>query len=445
MRSKKGAVIVAGAFAFTLVLTACQQGSSSGGDDDKTTDGATTAEGTSDAPAEVVNLTFQSLAGQPATIAETERIVNEWNEANPDIQVEIVPAGWDGIYDKLVTQFNGDAAPDIIHFEASGIRPFAVDGYIADLSPYLSDDLKSDISDGVWEAVTVDDAIIGLPTMMQSYMVFANTDLLAAAGVEVPTGDTMTWEQFREIAKASTVNGTYGLGWGLKNPTATVMSLSMGNGGDFFSGSGTEVEIEVGDAELAVPQAIHAMAYEDSSIMPVTLTQSGSEVLASFYGGQIAMTVQGSFQATNIAADAPEGFNWTVLPPLEGTVGAAQSANPQTMSVNVDSEHVEESVAFLEFLMEPANLAALNYADALIPTTGAARTELATLAEGQTGWDQILKSGDSLSAPAFLKVDLYQQWNETVATPALQRYLANQGDATSLKTELTDGWAQVNR
>ncbi len=43
-------------------------------------------------------------------------------------------AGWDGVYDKLITQFNGGAAPDIIHFEAASIVPFAKDGYLADLT-----------------------------------------------------------------------------------------------------------------------------------------------------------------------------------------------------------------------------------------------------------------------------------------------------------------------
>ena len=187
------------------------------------------------------------------------------------------------------------------------------------------------------------------------------------------------------------------------------------------------------------------MATTDASIQPVSLTQSGSEVLPSFYGGQVAMTVQGSFQATNIAADAPEGFNWTVLPPLEGSESAAQSANPQTFSVNVDSEHVEESAAFIEYLMEPENLAALNYADALIPTSEQAREALGELTADETGWEQILASGENLTAPAFLKVDLYQQWNETVATPALQRYLAGEIDLEALRSEMTDGWAQVNR
>lgn len=409
-----------------LTLAAC-----GGGDDD----GAS-----GDGP---VTLEFQSLSDQPAAIAATESIVAEWNEANPDVQVEIVPAGWDGIYDKLITQFNGGAAPDVIHYEAASIVPFARDGYLADLSEYMSDERRSDIPEGILDSVTVDDQVVAYPTELQSYMVFANTALLEEAGVEVPTGDTMTWEQLREIAQATTAGETYGLGWGLASPTAAFMSFAPGFGGTFFEGSGTDASITIGEGELAVPELVHTMAFEDETVLPVTLTQSGSEVLASFYAGQIAMTIQGSFQAANIATDAPEGFEWTVLPPLEGPAGAGQAANPQTLSVNIDSEYVEESAEFIEFFTETENLAALNEADALIPATTSAQEYMSENLGDENGWATILSSGQHLVSAPYLFVDAYAQWKDTVATPAFQRYLAQEIDTAGLGTQLEDGWAEI--
>jgi len=421
-----GALAVAGVAA--LALSGCQQGSANNDDSDG---GAVTIE-------------FQSLSDQPATQEAVAAIVDEWNAENEDVQVEIVQAGWDGIYDKLITQFTGGTAPDIIHFEAASIASFAQDGYLADLGDLIDADLKGDVSDGIWESVTVNDEIIAYPSTMQSYMAFANTDLLAAAGVEVPTGETMTWDELREIAQATTTADTYGLAWGLSSPTAAMMSLSLGNDGGFFEGEGEDVTIDVGPDETAVAELVHQMAYEDKSLDPTSLTQSGSDVLAGFYGGTAAMTVQGSFQATNIANDAPEGFNWTVLPPLEGSAGALQAANPQTYSVNIDSEHVEESAEFLNFLMSADNLASIAFADALIPSSGAAQAEVQTLAADATGWDQILASASGLTAPPFLKVSRYTEWKDTVATPAFQQYLGDQISVEQLRQQLTDGWAQIN-
>ena len=315
MNSIRGIGAIAFAGVAILALSSCQQGSASNGSESG--DG-------------VVTLQFQSLSDQPATQAAVKSIVQEWNDQHDDVQVKIVQAGWDGTFDKLITQFTGGTAPDIIHYEASSIVSFAADGYLADLTDYIDDDLKSDISEGIWDSVTQDGEIIAYPSTLQSYMVFANADLLADAGVEVPTGDTMTWDELQTIAKATTTGDTYGLGWGLASPTATMMSLSLGFDGGYFSGEGTDASISVGENELAVPELIHEMTYTDKSVQPTSLTQSGSDVLASFYGGKVAMTVQGSFQATNIANDAPDGFIWVALPPLEGSEGAIQAANPQT-------------------------------------------------------------------------------------------------------------------
>ncbi|WP_309128910.1 sugar ABC transporter substrate-binding protein [Microbacterium sp.] len=422
-----GAIAFAGVAA--LALTSCTQGSAS--------------RDPGDGEGEAVTLQFQSLSDQPTTQAAVKEIVDTWNSENPDVQVEIIQAGWDGTYDKLITQFTGGTAPDIIHFEASSIVSFAADGYLADLSEYIDPELKSDISEGIWDSVTVGDEIIAYPSTLQSYMAFANADLLEEAGVEIPTGDTMTWEELAEIARATTTADRKGLGWGLASPTATIMSLSLGFDGGYFSGEGEEATIEVGDAELAVPERIHEMAYTDESLDLTSLTQSGSDVLASFYGGKVAMTVQGSFQATNIANDAPEGFNWVALPPLEGSAGAVQAANPQTYSVNVDSEYVEESAEFLNYFLNAENLAEIAYADALIPSSGEARAAVETLAADNPAWTQVLASGEGLEGPPFLKVDKYTEWKDTIATPAYQQYLADKITKEQLATQLSDGWADI--
>lgn len=430
----------------TLVVAAVAAvalaGCSSGGGGETPSSGSPSSAAAT-TPAEPVTLTFQSLSDQPATIAATKDIVDRWNAANPSIQVQIVQAGWDSIFDKLTTQFSGGTAPDIIHYEAASIVSFAADGYLADLTNLMSDDKKADIGQGVLDSVTVDGKIVAYPTELQSYMVFANKTLLDAAGVQIPTGDTMTWDQFRQIAKATTKDGVYGLGAGLKSPTALFMSMGLGFGGTFFDGTGDDASIHVGDAELAVPKLIHDMAYSDGSILPVTLTQSGGDALAAFYAGQTAMTIQGSYQAANIATDAPAGFDWVVLPPLAGSASAAQAVDPQTMSVNVDSKHIPEAVKFLEYYTDTENLAELNKADALIPATTSAQQALGEELGSTDGWDVILGSGKQLAAAPFEFANAYAQWKDTVATPAFQKYLANQIDDTELANELTTGWDQA--
>ncbi|QYM66152.1 extracellular solute-binding protein [Microbacterium sp. Se5.02b] len=419
--------LAAGA-ATALILASC----SAGGD---TTDDA--------GDGEPVSITFQSFSDQPAAIQATKEIVDAWNEDNPDIEVDIVQAPTDSLDDKLTTQFAGEVAPDIIHYEVLGIVPFARDGYVADLGELLSQKTIDDIDPGVLSSVTVDDQIIGAPTELQTYVEFANKTLLEAAGVEIPTGDSMTWDELDEIAKATTSGDVHGITWGLKSPTAAFMSLGMGFGSEYFTGEGEDMKVDVKDADLEVPNRVRSMI-EDGSVDPIGVTQSGSDVLATFYAGKAAMTVQGSYQVANIATDAPADLDWVVLPPLAGSEGAVQAANPQTLSINIDSPHQEQAAKFIDYFMQTDNLVKMNIADGLIPTTVSAREALAEQTADQNGWPEIVKSAEGLDGPAFLQANGFVRWKDTVATPAFQKFLGGEIDDKSLTSELDDGWAQVN-
>lgn len=424
MRTRNSAVAIA--MALPLVLTGCSAFGVGGEDGEAST------------------LTFQSLAFQDTTIEATEEIVDAWNEANPHTQVELVQGSWDNVHDQLVTQFQGGTAPDVIHDESADIMGFANQGYLADLSPYLSDEVKGAVTEDVWQSVTAaDGTVVAAPTLLQSYVVFVNADAFADAGVEVPAGEQLTWDDFQALAKELTADGTYGVGWGMQQPTAAVMSLALGFDGTFFSGEGDAASIEMGANELAVPERIHAMAYEDQSLDPVSLTQSGSDVLPGFFDGKYAMYVAGNYVAQQITESAPEDFNWAVLPPLAGTAGSTQAANPQTMSVAAESDNVEGAAAFIDFFMQAEHQASLAQGDWLIPASGEARTLVAEQTAGENGWEAILASGEGLSAAPFQSAVNYPQWKDQFATPALQQYLADEISADELATRLTDGWSEL--
>lgn len=390
-------------------------------------------------------MTFQSLAFQETTVEATKDIVDAWNKKNPDSPVELVKGSWDNVHDQLVTQFKGGTAPDIIHDESADIMGFAEQGYLADLGPHLSDEVTSGISDEIWKSVTtVDGTVVAAPTLLQSYVVFANTDAFADADVEVPTGESLSWDDLQKLAGVLSADGDYGVGWGLKDPTAPVMNLSLGFDGTFFSGKGKKASIDVGEEELEVPQRIHSMAFEDKSLDPKSLTQSGSDVLPGFFDGKYAMYVAGNYVAQQIVASAPKDFNWEVLPPLAGTAGASQAANPQTMSVAAESDHVEDAAAFIDFFMQADRQAALAEGDWLIPSSAEARETVAANTKGVNGWDAVLASGESLTAAPFQSATNYPQWKDQYATPALQKYFADDITVKELKQQLVDGWSELD-
>lgn len=413
--------------ASSLLLLAACGGSGDGGDP---------------APGEKITLKFQSLAFQKTTVAASKKIVADWNASHPDVQVEYVQGSWDSVHDQLVTQFQGGTAPDIIHDESADITGFAQQGYLADLSPHLSQETKDAVSQGVWDAVSTDGKIFGAPTLLQSYVVFGNSALLKQAGIST-TGESLSWDDLQANAKKLTANGKYGLGWGLKSPTATVLNLGMNFDAAFFEGTGRDAKAKIGEPELEVPKRIHAMAYTDKSIEPTSLTQSGSDALPGFFAGKYAMVVAGNYTAQQMVEQAPKGFAWEVLPPLKGT-SEKQAANPQTLSVPAEGKHIKQSAEFIDFFMKAENLAAVGQGDWLIPTTQAARDTIQQATGGKQGWSQMLASGEQLTKAPFQSVDNYPKWKDQVATPALQEFLANKIDLATLGKKLNDGWEQAN-
>ena len=165
MKKVVTALMAAGAL---VALAAC-----GGGSDDSSGDSGST---------EKVTLKFQSLAFQKTTVAATKKIVADWNAANPNIQVEYVQGSWDSVHDQLVTQFQGGTAPDVIQDESADITGFANQGYLADLSQYLSQETKDAVPQGVWDTVSSDGKVFAAPTLLQSYVVFGNSALLKQAG-----------------------------------------------------------------------------------------------------------------------------------------------------------------------------------------------------------------------------------------------------------------------
>jgi ABC-type glycerol-3-phosphate transport system substrate-binding protein len=428
MKLKKALVpaLLAGA----LALTGCATSSPSNTDQDQNSNGP-------------ITLRFQSLAFQGPTVKATKDIVAAWNKAHPDVHVKYVQGSWDSVQDQLVTQFQGGTAPDIIHYESAAMTGFAKQGYLADLSPYLSSDVKSSIPQGIWDTVTVDGKVIAAPTLLQSYMVFANTDKLKQAGVTIPSGDTWSWDDFRAAAKATTKNGTYGVGWGLSSPTASMLSLGMNFGAQYFTGTGDNAQISVGANELALPELVHQMAYQDKSLDPSSLTQSGSDVMPGFLKGKYAMTVQGSYVAQTLSQSAPDGFHWAVLPPLQAE-DATQAADPQTLSVSAQSPHVKQAAEFINFYMQAKNLAAEAEGDWLIPASNTAVAQVRKDTGEKNGWGRILDSGQYLTKAPFQSVTDYPQWKDQIATPAFQQYLGNSISSDELKAKLSDGWSQVS-
>jgi ABC-type glycerol-3-phosphate transport system substrate-binding protein len=420
---------LAGLVAALSVVALAATGCGSGSNDTKSSD--------------PITLEFSSYAWQDPTVAATKDIVAAWNKAHPLIQVKYISVDAASVHDKLVTQFAGDSAPDIIHDEAADIAGFVSQGYLTDMSKLIPADLKSAVPQGIWDSVTFNGGIYGAPTLLQSYVVFANTKLLTQAGVTVPTdASPWTWDQFQAAAKQLTTGGNFGLGWGLKSPTAAVLSMALNFKGTFITGSGAQSKLTFGSGEQQVPKRIHDMLATDKSLAPTTVGMSGSDVLPGFFAGKYAMIVAGNYSSQSMVEQAPKDFQWAMLPMLKGDT-QQQAADPQTLSIAAQSKHPNEAMQFISYYSNAENAAKLAQGDWLIPASTPAAQLVSEQTKGQNGWAAMSTMGKNLTVAPFESATPYPQWKTQIATPALQQYFGGQLTLDQLGQKLSDGWTKV--
>ena len=412
----------AAATALALLLTGC------GGGDDGDTEGR-------------ITLRFQSLAWQKESVDINKQLVKEWNAAHPDIHVEYVQGSWDSVHDQLLTSFEGGEAPDIIHDASDDLADFAYGGYLADLRPLLPEALTDGIPGNSWETATFDGGVYGVPFLQEPRVLIANTKILKASGVRIPTPERpWSWAEFRKVTEELTGKDRYGVAWPLKEPVSVTLNLGLSTGGQLFHrGTDGKVTLAMGEGDQVVPDTIHDQVNTDHSAARTALGMGGGDTLPGFFGGKYAMVPLGFSYRQQVVEQAPKGFEWTVLPAPAGREGTAQGVSPQTLSVAEDSPHKKEAVEFIDFLLRPANMVRLAKGDWMLPTGTEALAD-PSLHTADLGWATGAALAGSLRSAPAQSVRGYPEWKDKVATPALQEYYSGAIGAAELRKRLvTDG------
>ncbi|GAA2328395.1 sugar ABC transporter substrate-binding protein [Streptomyces kunmingensis] len=386
-----------------------------------------------------VTLEFQSLAWQQESVDINKRLVKEWNATHPDVQVKYVQGSWDSVHDQLLTAFEGGEAPDIIHDASDDLADFAYGGYLADLRDHLPSRLKSDIPQRSWETATFGDGIYGVPFLQEPRVLIANADRLKESGVRIPTPRRpWSWDEFRRITERLSGKDTYGVAWPLKEPVSVTLNLSLSTGGRMFHrGADGKVTVRFGAADAVVPRTVHDQVNTDGSASGTTLGMGGSDTLPGFFAGKYAMVPLGFSYRQQIVQQAPEGFDWQVLPAPAGADGLTQGVSPQTLSVSEDSPHKKEAAEFIDFLLQPRNMVRLALGDWMLPTGTRALADPA-LHTAKNDWATGTALAAQLRSAPAQSVRGYPEWKDKVATPALQEYYSGAIGLGELRHRLVD-------
>ncbi|MFD2213494.1 MULTISPECIES: ABC transporter substrate-binding protein [Bacillaceae] len=130
----------------------------------------------------------------------TLKVIEMFEKENPGIKIQAEYASWDDYWKKLAPQASAQQLPDIIQMDLSYFSQYAENGQLADLSPYVGNQIDTtNFTDNYINGGKLDDKLYGFNLGVNVVGFHYDEELLKKAGVDSLAED-WTWDDYKELA-----------------------------------------------------------------------------------------------------------------------------------------------------------------------------------------------------------------------------------------------------
>lgn len=323
------------------------------------------------ADGEVVTIRFQDwrLAEEPAASA-LAAIVEEFEAANPNIDVQLEPVSNSERIDKFNNQFRAGDPPDVVRFNVTEVpteismgafEPLnsfmeaegGMDAFYADFSPYM---VKPAIMDGVAYAV---------PHEGDAFLLYVNKGMWEAAGLDPVNNPPKTFEDLTAANLALTNAGANQYAFAMWPVNMWLQSWYLSFGETFFNEDYTDTNI---DSETGIEAFKYYIGmYTEDKVVPPGAAEVG-------YGDQVALMaqeqvayIQGPYATWGgILAANPELDGELIAMPFPGT--GATAGRGTHFAIGAGSEHPAEAWELIKWLTNAESMLSFFENGSMLPT-----------------------------------------------------------------------------
>jgi multiple sugar transport system substrate-binding protein len=286
-----------------------------------------------------VTITYSNYISNDGNEENLQAIVDAFEDANPDITVEVTTLPYGDYGTALQTDLAAGSVSDVFDIEYANYAQYQANGVLAPIELENAGAYKPSLL----EAYATGGVQYALPSSFSAVVLYYNADLFDAAGLDYPTSD-WTWEDEQAAAEALTDQAA-GV-WGDHQPVSfyEYYKALAQNGGEFLNADGTAVAFNT-------PEGIEAAEWlvgKSGTVMPTIEQGQGTPDFDTnlFKDGKLAMLHTGIW-VFGAVADVP--FNWDIaVEPGNTTQASAVFSN--AVGVSATSEHVEAATKWAEFL-----------------------------------------------------------------------------------------------
>jgi multiple sugar transport system substrate-binding protein len=150
--------------------------------------------------------------GDPGWVKAYGDVAKRFEEANPDVDIELIYAPHDAYNEKFSAAVMSKQLPDIMELDAPFLANYVWSGYLQPVKPLIDQDLLDDMTESNIAQGTypIDKDLYAIGLTDSSVVLYGNKKYLEAIGARIPKGvdDAWTREEFEGyVEKLSKVEG----------------------------------------------------------------------------------------------------------------------------------------------------------------------------------------------------------------------------------------------
>ncbi len=299
-------------------------------------------------------LDWWQLWTDPSIKPTIEAMVEEFEQANPDIKVNLTDLTWSNGHEKIAIAFASGSGPDVVELGSDWIAQFAVNGHLADLSEHIAAD-SADYQG--WGMATYRDRVYAKPWILGTRVLYVNRDLLKQAGFEEEFLPFSVGDLFDAATAINNLDrNTYG--WG--SNTAEKHRLYKKFLPFFWS---NDAQVFTDDGKYCVVssmQAINALDFYKQLHDSCGYVSNQRGIEDAFLDGKIGFILSGDWLLKRIELENRHiNFNTTIMPGVPNSRNSASVGKSflggEFLAVNSASDHQDAARTLVDFITSPEN------------------------------------------------------------------------------------------
>ena len=296
--------------------------------------------------AEKVELKVIAAQYGPNTTDWWASFVEKFNTANENINLVVDVVSWADIYTVVNTRIANGDAPDLLNIDV--FADYVADDLLLPASEWVTEETYAKFYPQFLEQSVVDGTVWAVPDLASARALYYNADILAAAGVEVPT----TWAELQAACEAIKAYDASIYPWGIDMTTdegqACFAYYAWTNGGGFTDAEGNWTLNSAENVE-AVKYSTGLVAAGLTNTDPATETRYDLQEL--FAAGKLAMMI-GPNQISTYCASSENPINFGVasIPANEGK--ATSSVGVMDRFMCFDNGYTEAEMAAIKLFID---------------------------------------------------------------------------------------------